>query len=169
MSMIYLGLGSNVGHREANLERALDLLGDRVRITRASSIYQTEPVGYADQPWFLNMACEGETLLDPFELLAFVKGIEARMGREPNFRNGPRVIDIDILFCDDRIVETEYLTIPHPRIAERRFVLVPLAEIAPALVHPASGKPVSDLLSELTDSQDVRKWGYVPSFRPATL
>jgi len=173
MSTIYLGLGSNVGHREANLQRAIDLLGERVKISRASAIYQTEPVGYADQPWFLNMVCEGETLLDPFELLAFVKGIEARMGREPSFPNGPRVIDVDILFYDDRIVGTDYLAIPHPRIAERRFVLVPLAEIAPSFVHPASGKAVSELLSGLTDSQadsqDVRKWGYVPSFRPATL
>lgn len=169
MSTVYLGLGSNVGHREANLARALQLLSDRVNICRVSSSYQTEPIGYADQPWFLNMACEGKTLLDPFELLAFIKGIETRMGREPTFPNGPRIIDIDILFYDDRTVAVEGLDIPHPRICERRFVLAPLAEIAPDWIHPGSGQSIRELLGSLTDSHEVRKWGDVPSFRPATL
>ncbi len=169
MSAIYLSLGSNIGHREANLERALRLLGEEVKIHRISSIYETAPVGYADQPSFLNMVCEGETLLDPWELLAFVKGIERRMGRTPNFRNGPRVIDVDILFYDDRRIASEHLTIPHPRLSERRFVLEPLAEIAPELPHPESGKSVSELLSMLTDSQDVRKWGNVSNFGSPAL
>lgn len=169
MSTVYLGLGSNIGHREANLARALQLLSDRVKISRVSSIYQTEPIGYADQPWFLNMACEGKTLLDPFELLAFIKGIETRMGREPSFPNGPRIIDIDILFYDDRTVAIEGLDIPHPRISERRFVLAPLAEIAPDWIHPGSGRSIRELLGSLNDSHEMRKWGDVPSFRPATL
>lgn len=166
MSTIYLGLGSNVGHREANLERALQLLGERVKITRVSFIYQTEPIGYTDQPWFLNLACEGKTLLDPYELLAFAKDIEGRMGRQPSFPNGPRIIDIDILFYDDRILASEHLTVPHPRIAERRFVLVPLSEIAPDWIHPEIGQTVSELLSRLDNSQEIRKWGYVSNFGP---
>lgn len=166
MSTIYLGIGSNVGHREAHLARALELLSERVKITQVSSIYQTEPMGYADQPWFLNMACEGKTLLDPFELLAFLKGIEARMGRQPSFPNGPRIIDIDILFYDDRTIASEYLTIPHPRIGERRFVLAPLSEIAPDWIHPESGRTVSELLSLVDNSQEIRKWGYVSDFGP---
>ena len=167
--MVYLGIGSNLGDREPNLAKGLESLSQQVTIERVSSIYETEPVGYLEQPWFLNMVCCGTTQLDPFELLAFAKGIEGQLGRVPSFPNAPRPIDIDILFYDDRVVETENLIIPHPRIEERAFVLIPLVEIAPDLVHPSNGKYVRDLLSELTNSQQVRKWGNVPSVGSAAL
>ena len=130
MGTIYLGLGSNLGDREATLMKALELLTQHVALNQVSSIYETEPVGYSNQPWFLNLVCRGETDLDPDELLAFVKGIEAQMGRVPSFPNAPRQIDIDLVFYDDQKIESENLIIPHPRIGERGFVLVALAEIA---------------------------------------
>ena len=163
METVYLGLGSNLGDREANLKKALESLSGQVRIETVSAIYETEPVGYEDQPWFLNLVCCGETELEPPDLLLFVKGIEARMDREESFRNAPRTIDIDILFYGDRVIETDDLTIPHPRVAERGFVMVPFAKIAPALVHPKNGKTINDLLSELDDTKQVREWGNVSS------
>jgi 2-amino-4-hydroxy-6-hydroxymethyldihydropteridine diphosphokinase len=147
MPTIYLGLGSNLGDREANLRRALDLLGERVQVKRTSSIYETEPVGFKDQPQFLNLVCCGTTELSPRDLLAFVKSIEAVMGRLPTVRFGPRLIDIDILFYDDLVLDEADLVIPHPRLHERAFVLVPLSEIAPDLVHPVLKKTVRDLLT----------------------
>ena len=163
METVYLGLGANLGDREANLRRALEELSSQVRIERVSAIYETEPVGYEDQPWFLNLVCRGETYIDPFELLSFIKRIESRMDRKESFRNAPRPIDIDILFFGDRIIESENLIIPHPRITERGFVLVPLAEIASALVHPQFGKTIKNLLADLGDSKQVKEWGHVPS------
>ena len=143
---IYLALGSNLGDRRANLAAALQRLRDAVEISAVSSVYETEPVGFADQPRFLNMALLGHTALSPEALLAYVKSIEATLGRQPTFRNGPRPIDIDILFYDGIRHEQEHLTIPHPRLAERAFVLAPLAEIAPDVVDPLSGKSAQELL-----------------------
>ncbi len=163
MEMVYLGLGSNLGDREANLEKALAALSGQVRIETISAIYETEPVGYEDQPWFLNLVCCGKTELEPPDLLSFAKEIEARMDREESFRNAPRTIDIDILFFGNRVIETDDLTIPHPRVAERGFVMVPFAKIAPVLVHPQNGKTIKDLLSELDDTKQVREWGNVSS------
>ena len=146
MAIVYLGLGSNLGDREANLSQALRLLGQRgVWVDRVSSIYETEPVGYLEQPRFLNAVCRVSTELGPEELLSLAKEVEGLLGRRPSFPNAPRPIDVDILFYEDLVMESPELTIPHPRLAERAFVLVPLAEIAPDLVHPALGIEVREL------------------------
>jgi len=158
MERVYLGLGSNVGDRSGNLEKALAALSGQIAIEIVSSIYETEPVGYEAQDWFLNLVCCGKTELDPEALLAFTKSIEKGMGRQEAFRNAPRIIDIDILFYGDRIIKTEELIIPHPRITERAFVLVPLAQIAPGFIHPVNGKSISKLLSELDGTKQVRGW-----------
>jgi GTP cyclohydrolase-4 len=156
---VYLGLGSNLGDRMSNLASAVERLSRKITIKKISSVYETEPVYYKEQPLYLNAVLSAVTELDPFELLNFVKSIESDLGRQPSFRNAPRIIDIDILFYGGRIVETPELIIPHPRIAERAFVLVPLAEIAPDLVHPLLHKKVSDLLAKMQDKGGVIKIG----------
>ena len=156
--VIYLSLGSNLGDRQEKLDMALGLLSQRLGELQPSSVYDTEPVGNANQPHFLNMVCQARTGLAPAELLALVKGIELKMGRTPHKPNAPRPIDIDILFYGDQVVETPELVIPHPRLTERAFVLVPLAEIAPDLVHPVSGKTVKELLESVREKQGVFKW-----------
>lgn len=143
---IYLALGSNIGNRQKNLSAALERLRAIMDIHKLSSVYETEPVGYLDQPRFLNMVCYGQTTASPDELLRSTKAIEEALGREPSFRNAPRPIDIDILLYDNLRMETEDLTIPHPRMSERAFVLVPLAEIAPTAIDPVSGKTAQELL-----------------------
>lgn len=151
----YLCLGSNIGDRSANLHKAVMLLDPKVRVKALSSIYQTEPWGYSDQPTFLNQVTRIDTDLEPFELLEFVKEIECSLGRQETFRYGPRLIDLDILFYDDLILDTPQLTIPHPRIKERAFVLIPLAEIAPELLHPVFKKTVLELKTLLDPSNIV--------------
>jgi GTP cyclohydrolase-4 len=155
---VYLGLGSNLGDREQNLARATDLLAQRVKIDKTSSLYVTEPVDHRDQPLFLNAVCRIQTSLAPEELLGLAKRIEAALGRKPSFRNGPRPIDIDILFYGDNVVNVPHLVIPHPRVQERAFVLVPLAEVAPRLVHPVSGQTVTEMVRRLGDLSGVRVW-----------
>ena len=157
-SVVYLCLGSNLGNRQENLDKALDLLSRRVRIDQVSSVYDTEPVGFIDQPRFLNLVCRAYTTLTPAGLLTLIKGIEHKLGRVPGKRNAPRPIDIDILFYGSQIIETPDLVIPHPRLVERAFVLIPLSEIAPGLVHPVSGKTVQEMLKDISGIQGVFKW-----------
>jgi len=155
---VYLGLGSNMGDRRENLERALEYLSQRLRLTEKSSMYDTEPMENESQPRFLNMVCQAKTMLKPEDLLTLAKGIERKMGRQPGRPNSPRPIDIDILFYGDRVINTPELKIPHPRMNYRAFVLVPLAEIAPTLVHPVTKKTVKEMLREIKKGvQDMLK------------
>ena len=149
MTRVYLGLGSNLGDRLAHLRWAREAIATRLQVVAASSLYETEPWGYAEQPAFLNQVLAVETAIPPHALLTFLKAIETALGRKPTFRYGPRVIDLDILLYGDLVLETPHLTIPHPRLHRRAFVLVPLAEIAPNLVHPVLQRPIADLLTEV--------------------
>lgn len=154
MTIIYLCLGSNIGDRQANLKIALDNLSHRLRLGKVSSIYDTAPVGNVNQPRFLNMVCEAYTMLAPLDLLALTQGIEIRQGRPPGTSGAPRIVDVDILLYGSQVVELPQLRVPHPRMHERAFVLVPLAEIAPAAKHPTTRKTIKQLL-KLLPSQDV--------------
>jgi 2-amino-4-hydroxy-6-hydroxymethyldihydropteridine diphosphokinase len=156
MAKIYLGLGSNVGNRARNIYSALRCLQDEIQLDRISSLYETQPVGYSHQAWFLNLVCAGETHLSPEDLLVLAKRIEREMGREEGIRFGPRIVDIDILFYDGLIMATPQLEIPHPRLAERGFVLIPLNEIAPGLPHPRLKLSVRELLDTAESTHDVR-------------
>ena len=150
--VIYLSLGSNLGDRLTNLRNAITALPPRVQPGIQSSVYETEPWGYSDQPTFLNQIIKADTILDPLDLLAFLKDTEVILGRQETFRFGPRLIDLDIIFYDDLVMETPKLTIPHPRIAERAFVLIPLAEIAPDLYHPVLGRTIQQLKTDVDAS-----------------
>ncbi len=161
MATVYLALGANLGDREKNLEEARDRIAAFVNITRVSSIYETEPVGVKEQPWFLNQVLAGTTTLSPVDLLRRVKKIETEMGRTEGIRFGPRPIDIDILFYDRVIELSPILTIPHPRLHARAFVLTPLAEIAPEFIHPRLRVPIRTLLDRLESPEDVKP--YKPS------
>ncbi len=155
--VVYLGLGSNMGNRKDNLDYALNLLSERLRMGPVSSVYDTEPVGDTNQPRFLNLVCQIYTTLPATALLSATKGIELKMGRAPG-KPGARPIDIDILFYGDHVIETPDLVIPHPRLVGRAFVLIPLAEIAPDLMHPVSGKTVRELLQGVSGTQGVIRW-----------
>jgi 2-amino-4-hydroxy-6-hydroxymethyldihydropteridine diphosphokinase len=153
----YLALGSNVGERIEQLREAVRLLeaAPGVSVRRVSGVYETEPIGVRDQPWFLNAVVEVSTTLSPQELLRAAKGVEAAVGRTPTRRWGPREIDVDILLYDGERVETEELTIPHPRMGERLFVLLPLRELLPEWTDGA-GKRIDGLIEELAGSGEVR-------------
>ena len=165
MITVYIALGTNVGEREANLLQALRLLPESgVHIRRVSSIYETEPVDYLDQEWFLNAGLEGETELDALDLLSALRLIEARMGGKKAFAKGPRKIDLDILLYGNETIDTPELQVPHPRMLERKFVLIPLAEIAPNLRHPSWKSGVAHLLAASADHSAVKKFHDAPSF-----
>lgn len=148
-SPIFLALGTNLGDRACNLQTARDALAPRIRVVRESPLYVTPPWGYIDQPEFLNQVIEVETLLHPIPLLHHLKEIEVEMGRETTFRNGPRLIDLDILFYGQEIIEGELLQIPHPRLQDRAFVLVPLNDLAPDFIHPVLQESVRDMLAKV--------------------
>jgi len=158
LKQAFLSLGSNAGDREAQLLEALGRLeAAGIHILRRSSIHETEPQDLPDQSWFLNMVVEVETELFPMLLLARIQAIELGMGRKRDIPKGPRSIDIDILLFGNFIIDTRELQVPHPRMSVRRFVLEPLAELAPDLPHPVTGKTVHEMLSE-TQAQIVRPW-----------
>lgn len=155
MSEVWLGLGSNLGDKRAHIQRALDSIGRTCRLIDVSSLYKTEPVGFKDQDWFLNCAAKVATEQRPRPLLESLQSIEQQLGRTQRIKNGPRTIDLDILLYDGLVVEENGLVIPHPRMHERLFVLAPLREIAPALVHPVLGKTIEELAAALRSSERV--------------
>jgi 2-amino-4-hydroxy-6-hydroxymethyldihydropteridine diphosphokinase len=157
MKTVYLSLGSNVGDRGQHLKRALERLAtEDTRIVRTSSLYETQPRDVPDQAWFLNQVVEIETSLLPMQLLGRTQKIERALGRIPTRPKGPRVIDLDILFYADTVVATPGLEIPHPRLADRRFVLEPLAELAPELRHPQTGHTVREMLAQVANQRVQR-------------
>lgn len=155
MNKIYLSLGSNIGDTKSNLDKAVGLLKEKVNVLDQSSYYETEPVGYKDQDWFLNIVLEGETDLDPEEPLRFTQSIESRMKRKKTIRFGPRIIDVDILLYEQVNLQTDNLIIPHPRMCERAFVMVPLYEIAPHLT--IKGRKIKKIINELEGEQIYKK------------
>jgi len=156
--IVYLALGSNLGDRLANLEATLAALPPVVKVLERSPVYETPPWGVTDQPAFLNMVLKGESHLAPAALLAHLKHLETGLGRLPSIQYGPRLIDIDILFYGSLVLETPELSIPHPHLHERAFVLVPLADLAAEFIHPLLGKPVRQLLAAV-DTTGVKRYG----------
>ena len=144
--IVYLALGSNLGEREENLKQAIASLPPQMEVKAKSNVYETPPWGYEDQPRFLNQVVKTQTYLQPEQLLKHIKRLEVALGRKATFRNGPREIDIDILMYDDLVLNTPILTVPHPHMHERGFVLLPMMDIAPDLVHPLTGKSVREML-----------------------
>lgn len=166
---VYLGLGSNLGDRERNLREAIHHLRRVVHVSAVSDLYETEPVGIKAQPWFLNAVLAATTRLAPMELLRACQAIERRLGRPDTSRSGPRTIDIDLLLYDDLVLDSAALTLPHPRLHERRFVLEPLAELAPELRHPRLKRTVRELLAA-GGFEQVRRvgWSQAPLAEQAT-
>ena len=157
MHIVYLSLGSNVGDRETNLHAAIAALTPAgVCVDRVSSIYETEPVDYQDQPWFLNCVVEAETDMEPRALLQALRAIESQMGSKKEFAKGPRKIDLDILLYGSETIDAPELRVPHPRLHLRRFVLTPLAEIAPSLKHPTWNATAAQLLAQSSDKSVVK-------------
>jgi 2-amino-4-hydroxy-6-hydroxymethyldihydropteridine diphosphokinase len=152
---IFLSLGSNLGDRLSNLNEAINNLPPQVIPLNVSPVYETPPWGYEKQPPFLNQVIHARTALSPMDLLSYIKMVEIGLGRQPTFRNGPRIIDLDILFYDQLVLDTPPLTIPHPRLSGRAFVLVPLADLDPDLRHPVAGETVQEMLARL-DTRDIR-------------
>jgi len=160
MAEAFIALGSNLGNRQDNLKKALQILGERLIVLKISSFYDTEPMYVEDQNWFLNCVVKVRTEFSPRSLLEVLKRIEQAMGRKRSNierRFGPRIIDIDILFYDNQIVSVDDLKIPHPRIQERLFVLVPLAEIEPRFIHPSFRKSISELIAENHSEKKIVK------------
>jgi 2-amino-4-hydroxy-6-hydroxymethyldihydropteridine diphosphokinase len=154
-----IGVGSNMGDRLGNVRRALEHLRAIGRVSLVSRVYESEPVGFKPQGKFLNLALALETELGPHKLLGGLKAVEEALGRVESVRDGPRVVDLDLLFYDDAIVDDEFLTVPHPRLHLRGFVLFPLADIIPDFIHPILGESVADLLRGLDDRGGVVLFG----------
>lgn len=150
--IVYLSLGTNLGDRSAHLQTAIEALSTKLDVVEISPVYETEPWGYSDQPQFLNQVVKCQTKLDPEALFGFIKQLEIDLGREKTFRFGPRVIDIDLLFIDELILDTPNLTVPHDGIPDRAFVLVPLADLAPEFKHPVIGLTVEEMLAQVDTS-----------------
>ena len=155
--IVYLALGSNLGNRLANLKQAVAALSPQMEMKAKSHVYETPPWGYKDQPKFLNQVIKVKTYLEPEPLFKHVKRLEAALGRKASFQNGPRLIDIDILFYDDLVLNTPSLVIPHPRLHERGFVLLPLMDIDPELVHPGNKKSVREMVT-LSNMEGIEKF-----------
>lgn len=167
MPTVYLALGSNIGDREHNLREAVRLLAaSGIRIVKLSSIYETEPVDYLDQAWFLNAVLEAQTDLSATQLLTTLRTIESQMGSKKAFAKGPRLIDLDILLFGNETIDTPNLQVPHPRMLLRNFVLVPLAEIAPTLRHPTWSASAADILSRSPDRSLVHMASQRPERHP---
>ena len=156
--IVYLGLGTNLGNRQANLKSAVNSLTPQMHVLQKSPIYETPPWGYTDQPAFLNQVIKAETYEQPEVLLGHLKRLEVVLGRVPNFKNGPRLIDIDLLFYDDLVLDTPTLVLPHPQLHERGFMLMPLNDIAPDLVHPLLKKTIFELLAAC-DTSGIQIYG----------
>lgn len=156
-SMAYVGLGANLGERLATLQAAVERLRDLGKVQAVSAVYETDPVGFLEQPAFLNATVGLETALAPGELVTALLGIERELGRVRTFPNAPRAIDLDLLLYGDVVMNTEVVTVPHPRLPERAFVLVPLAEIAPEVVHPGLRISIRALLDRLNPADGVRQ------------
>ena len=155
MSVVYLSLGSNMGDKEDYIRKALKLIEDVDEIRKVSPLYQTEPMGFKDQSFFLNCVIEVQTNSNPEQLLLFLKSIEQKLGRINTVKNGPRIIDIDILFFDDFCIENDELIIPHPRLHERLFVLIPLMDVNPDVIHPLLKKTVRELYDAIQHEEMV--------------
>jgi 2-amino-4-hydroxy-6-hydroxymethyldihydropteridine diphosphokinase len=148
MTVVYLGLGSNIGEKEDHMKKALELIGKSYTIQRSSPLYLTEPVGEIEQEWFLNSVVEIDTDIAPEKLLSSLKSIERKLGRKKTKENGPRIIDIDILFYGDQVLHTKNLIIPHPRLQARLFVLQPMMDVSPDFIHPVLKKSIRQLFEE---------------------
>jgi len=155
--IVYLALGTNLGDRLANLKQAIAALTPQMEVRAKSGVYETPPWGFEDQPKFLNQVIKVNTYLDPEPLLKHLKRLEVALGRQESFPNGPRLIDMDILFYDDLIANKPSLVIPHPRLHERGFVLLPLMEIAPNLIHPVTQKSVREM-AEVSNTEGIEKF-----------
>jgi 2-amino-4-hydroxy-6-hydroxymethyldihydropteridine diphosphokinase len=160
MKQAYISIGSNLGDRAAHLRRAThELTSAGIEVVRVSPFYRTEPVDYRPQPWFMNCVVEVRTELMPLRLLSALHRIEQRMGRRRTVRRGPRTIDLDILFYDNAVIRSVPLEVPHPRLANRNFVLVPLSDLAPTLRHPLTRQTVAEMLQESPDHSQVLRCG----------